>query len=103
MSPCETVNVRIKTGKAELKGAQETMRNLGKQIAEKELKVSTLEGDLRIEREWRQSLQESDMKDKEEICKLNMEIKKLHLLKTVIMANIWHHSVSNNIGALQNV
>lgn len=59
------------------------MRNLGKQIADKELKMSTLEGDLRIEREWRQSLQESDVKDKEEICKLNMEIQKLKLLKNV--------------------
>lgn len=57
------------------------MRNLGKQIADKELKVSTLEGDLRIEREWRQSLQDSDVKDKEEICRLNMEIQKLQLLK----------------------
>lgn len=78
---------RIKVGTNELKGSHETMRNLGKQIADKELKLSTLEGDLRIEREWRQSLQESDVKDKEEICKLNMEIQKLQLLKNVCRFN----------------
>ena len=59
------------------------MRSLGVQIADKELKVSTLEGDLRIEREWRQSLQDTLVKDKERISELNMEVQKLQLVGLV--------------------
>ena len=59
------------------------MRSLGVQIADKELKVSTLEGDLRIEREWRQSLQDTLIKDKEKISELNMEVQKLQLVGLV--------------------
>ncbi|PSN57597.1 RUN and FYVE domain-containing protein 2 [Blattella germanica] len=39
--------------------AEESSRKLGQQIAEKEVKSSSIEGDLRIEREWRTSLQET--------------------------------------------
>ncbi|CAG7821442.1 unnamed protein product [Allacma fusca] len=66
---------------AELKNSHEIVRSLGLQIAEKELKVSTLEGDLRIEREWRQSLQETLVKDKEKISELNMELQRFELVQ----------------------
>jgi chromosome segregation ATPase len=69
--------------KEQLKSSHETMRSLGLQIADKELKVSTLEGDLRIEREWRQSLQDTLVKDKERISELNMEVQKLQLVGLV--------------------
>lgn len=62
-----------------MKDAQMTMRSLGQQIAEKELKMSTLEGDLRVEREWRQSLQDNNVKDKEKISELLMEMQKWRL------------------------
>jgi len=65
---------------AEMKLGHETMRSLGVQIADKELKVSTLEGDLRIEREWRQSLQDNLVKDKEKISELNMAVQELQLV-----------------------
>jgi RUN and FYVE domain-containing protein 1 len=60
------------------------MRSLGQKIADKELKVSTLEGDLRIEREWRQSLQDTSVKDKEKISELLMELQKWRLRGVVI-------------------
>ena len=66
-----------------MKSAHETMRSLGLQIAEKELKVSTLEGDLRIEREMRQSLQTSLVKDKERISELNMELQRIQIVGLV--------------------
>jgi len=59
------------------------MRSLGLQIAEKELKVSTLEGDLRIEREMRQALENSVVKDKEKISDLNMELQRLQIVGLV--------------------
>jgi len=74
---------RVAAAQGELKLAQETMRSLGEQIAEKELRLSTYEGDLKIEREWRQSLQQSSVKDKERISELNMSIQKLQMLSSV--------------------
>ena len=74
---------RASHAEAELKNSHELVRSLGLQIAEKELKVSTLEGDLRIEREWRQSLQETIVKDKEKISELNMELQRLELARAV--------------------
>lgn len=75
--------IRSSAGDSELKSSHEIMRSLGLQIADKELKVSTLEGDLRIEREWRQSLQDTLVKDKEKISELNMEVQKLQLVSLV--------------------
>nr|CAD7425196.1 unnamed protein product [Timema monikensis] len=43
----------------ELASAEESSRKMGQQVAEKEVKVSSVEGDLRIEREWRTSLQDT--------------------------------------------
>lgn len=58
---------------------------MGLQLAEKNNKVSAVEGDLRIEREWRQSLQESVIVDKDKISQLNEELK---LLKNESQVNM---------------
>ncbi|PAA66476.1 hypothetical protein BOX15_Mlig015040g1, partial [Macrostomum lignano] len=47
---------------SQLSGAEEAARKLGRQVAEAEAQRSALEADLRIEREWRVSLQD-DLKD----------------------------------------
>nr|CAD7578586.1 unnamed protein product [Timema californicum] len=61
----------------ELASAEESSRKMGQQVAEKEVKVSSVEGDLRIEREWRTSLQDTMVKDRDRISQLNQELSQL--------------------------
>ncbi|PNF23375.1 RUN and FYVE domain-containing protein 2 [Cryptotermes secundus] len=57
--------------------AEESSRKLGQQVAEKEVQNSGIEGDLRIEREWRTSLQETVVKDRDKISDLHQELAQL--------------------------
>lgn len=63
--------------------AEENNKNLNQQISEKETRASAAEGDLKIEREWRVSLQETMVKDREKICQLNQELSSLKATATV--------------------
>ncbi|XP_069702850.1 RUN and FYVE domain-containing protein 2 isoform X1 [Periplaneta americana] len=62
---------------SERTAAEESSRKLGQQVAEKEVKNSSIEGDLRIEREWRTSLQETMVKDRDKISQLHQELAQL--------------------------
>lgn len=63
--------------------AEETKRELGKKVQETEEHVSNTEDDLRVEREWRISLQESLQEDREKISQLNAEILRLKAIAVV--------------------
>lgn len=68
---------RYKQCESERTSAEESSRKLGQQIAAKEVQNSSIEGDLRIEREWRTSLQETMVKDRDKISQLNQELAQL--------------------------
>ncbi|CAG0897939.1 unnamed protein product [Darwinula stevensoni] len=56
---------------------EEECRKLGLRLAERERQCATLETDLKVEREWRQALQESSVKDRDraaDLLRLNQEL-----------------------------
>ncbi|XP_039750207.1 protein RUFY3 isoform X3 [Pararge aegeria] len=59
------------------KNLEENSRSLGQKAAIAETRAVAAEGDLRIEREWRISLQESMMRDRDKISILNQEVESL--------------------------
>ncbi|CAL4126110.1 unnamed protein product, partial [Meganyctiphanes norvegica] len=61
--------------------AKDTLMKLNDKISDGEIHSSTIETDLKIEREWRQSLQESSQRDKEAKAELYMEVENLKKIK----------------------
>lgn len=74
---------RFRLSEIDRLSAEENNKNLNQQVAEKETRASAAEGDLKIEREWRVSLQETMVKDREKICQLNQELGSLKATATV--------------------
>ena len=60
------------------------MRHLGLLVAEHEKKCTILEGDLKIEREWRKSLEDHSVRDAEEKANLRAEIATLEQVAQVL-------------------
>lgn len=56
-----------------------------------EVQSSTLETDLKIEREWRQSLQETLVKDRETKAELQQQVKELSKQKEVNIHIFFQH------------
>ncbi|KAK6627696.1 hypothetical protein RUM44_010175 [Polyplax serrata] len=54
--------------------AEESKRNLSQKLAEKETIATSAEGDLKIEREWRTSLQDSMVKDRNKMSQMTQEM-----------------------------
>ncbi|XP_023717597.1 RUN and FYVE domain-containing protein 2 isoform X3 [Cryptotermes secundus] len=73
----EKCEIRYKQCENDRIAAEESSRKLGQQVAEKEVQNSGIEGDLRIEREWRTSLQETVVKDRDKISDLHQELAQL--------------------------
>lgn len=57
---------------------QETSQVLSLQVVSGEERVSRCEADLRVEREWRCDLQDNELKAKEQVNTLQVQIKKMH-------------------------
>ncbi|XP_063635242.1 RUN and FYVE domain-containing protein 2 isoform X1 [Cydia splendana] len=95
-STIHQLDEKLKEDKAARKSLEESARSLGQKAAAAETRAVTAEGDLRIEREWRTSLQESMIRDRDKISMLTQEVESLksigqkylslqeeqHLLKT---------------------
>lgn len=81
--PLRWCEIRYKQRESEQTAAEELSRKLGQQIAAKEVQNSSIEGDLRIEREWRTSLQETMVKDRDKISQLNQELAQLKSVASV--------------------
>jgi RUN and FYVE domain-containing protein 1 len=58
-------------------------RELDVQAAQHEEQTTNVEGDLKVEREWRVSLQETMQQDRERISKLQTEISQLKIIAQV--------------------
>ncbi|XP_071808482.1 RUN and FYVE domain-containing protein 2-like isoform X3 [Asterias amurensis] len=65
---------RLKKAEKDKQAAEETSRKLGQQIAERDAKRAAIETDLKIEREWRSSLQKDLAKETELINQLKAEM-----------------------------
>lgn len=73
---------RLKQSESDKLAAEETARKLGQIIAEKDVKRTALETDLRIEREWRGTLQKSLEQEKENAAQIQSELQEYkHLEK----------------------
>ncbi|KAK3586576.1 hypothetical protein CHS0354_001166 [Potamilus streckersoni] len=64
---------KLKKCEADKQAAEETARKLGQVIADKDAKRTALETDLKIEREWRASLQRNLEQEKEKVTQIQIE------------------------------
>lgn len=64
-------------------GAEERVRVLGAEAAEREARTNGVERELRLEREWRTSLQETSICNTEKISQLHQEIDQLKRVSEV--------------------
>lgn len=64
-------------------GAEERVRILGAEATEREAKAHEVERELRLEREWRTSLQEASISNAEKISQLHQEIYQLRRVSEV--------------------
>ncbi|XP_049864256.1 RUN and FYVE domain-containing protein 2 isoform X1 [Schistocerca gregaria] len=82
----QTMEENMKRTEQEKNSAEESLRKLGQQLMEKDVKTMSVEGDLKIEREWRTSLQETMVKDRDKISQLNQELAQLRAVASKHMA-----------------
>lgn len=60
-----------------LRALQESSQALSLQVLASEQRAARAEADLRIEREWRASMQENEVLNKEQISELQQQVKQL--------------------------
>ncbi|CAH0723763.1 unnamed protein product, partial [Brenthis ino] len=85
-STIHQLDEKLQEDKAARKGLEESSRCLGQKAAAAETRAVAAEGDLRIEREWRISLQESMMRDRDKISILTQEVESLKSIGQKYMA-----------------
>ncbi|XP_034934428.1 RUN and FYVE domain-containing protein 2 isoform X2 [Chelonus insularis] len=89
MSMSETIQKLDKKCK-EIDGAktevEERVRILGAEVAEREARTNGVERELKVEREWRTSLQESSISNTEKISQLHQEIDQLKQVQAKYLA-----------------
>ena len=83
---------RFVKGEVERKSALSSLQSAKESILAKEQKISQLEADLKIEREWRQRLQTASVVDKEALAKGKVE---LTHLQPIAKVNNWSFSSKN--------
>ncbi|CAG9579799.1 unnamed protein product [Danaus chrysippus] len=76
-STIHQLDEKLQEDKAARKNLEETARSLGQKATTAEIRAVAAEGDLRIEREWRVSLQESMVRDRDKISVLTQEVESL--------------------------
>lgn len=74
---------RFVKGEVERKSALSSLHSAKESILAKEQKISQLEADLKIEREWRQRLQTASVVDKEALAKGKVELTHLQPIAKV--------------------
>lgn len=70
-------------------GAEERVRILGAEAAEREARTNGVERELRLEREWRTSLQETSICNTEKISQLHQEIDQLKRVSEVHACDLY--------------
>ncbi|XP_028170672.1 RUN and FYVE domain-containing protein 2 isoform X2 [Ostrinia nubilalis] len=76
-STIHQLDEKLQSDKMARQSLEESSRSLGQKAATAETRAVAAEGDLRIEREWRISLQESMMRDRDKISMLTQEVESL--------------------------
>ncbi|XP_026731337.1 RUN and FYVE domain-containing protein 2-like isoform X2 [Trichoplusia ni] len=76
-STIHQLDEKLQEDKLARKSLEDSARTLGQKAAAAETRAVAAEGDLRIEREWRVSLQESMMRDRDKISMLTQEVESL--------------------------
>ncbi|XP_075975769.1 RUN and FYVE domain-containing protein 2-like isoform X2 [Anticarsia gemmatalis] len=76
-STIHQLDEKLQEDKLARKSLEDSARSLGQKAATAETRAVAAEGDLRIEREWRISLQESMMRDRDKISMLTQEVESL--------------------------
>ncbi|KAJ8724451.1 hypothetical protein PYW08_015925 [Mythimna loreyi] len=76
-STIHQLDEKLQEDKLARKSLEDSARSLGQKAAAAETRAVAAEGDLRIEREWRVSLQESMMRDRDKISMLTQEVESL--------------------------
>ncbi|CAG4970759.1 unnamed protein product [Parnassius apollo] len=76
-STIHQLDEKLQEEKLTKKNLEESARTLGQKAAAAETRAVAAEGDLRIEREWRISLQDSMMRDRDKISILTQEVESL--------------------------
>ncbi|XP_028030157.1 RUN and FYVE domain-containing protein 2 isoform X2 [Bombyx mandarina] len=76
-STIHQLDEKLQEDKLTRKNLEDNARTLGQKATTAEKKAVAAEGDLRIEREWRISLQESMMRDRDKISTLTQEVESL--------------------------
>ena len=75
---------RFVKGEVERKSAVSSLQSAKESILAKEQKISQMEADLKIEREWRQRLQTASVADKEALANGKVELTHLQTIANVI-------------------
>ncbi|XP_006815848.1 RUN and FYVE domain-containing protein 2-like [Saccoglossus kowalevskii] len=75
------IESKLKQSEKERIAAEETARKLGQLLAEKESKRIAVETDLKIESEWRTTLQTDLSRERENLTQLQMELQQMSALK----------------------
>lgn len=70
-------------------GVEERVRILGAEAAEREARTNGVERELRLEREWRTSLQETSISNTEKISQLHQEIDQLKRVSEVHACDLY--------------
>lgn len=93
--------------------AEQLKRAMDIQTAQVEEQATSAEGDLKVEREWRISLQNINQQDRERISKLQIEIGQLkiiaqvfnvfHFVKLTFNSKIFFKEIRNASGGLLHV
>ncbi|XP_026330197.1 RUN and FYVE domain-containing protein 2-like isoform X2 [Hyposmocoma kahamanoa] len=73
-STIHQLDEKLQEDRAARKDLEESARSMGQKVAAAESRAVAAEGDLRIEREWRISLQESMVRDRDKISMLTQEL-----------------------------
>lgn len=71
---------------------EQKRRELNIQASQHEEQANNIEGDLRVEREWRMSLQETMQQERERISKLQGELSQLRIIAQVILNFLFQKS-----------
>ncbi|XP_072929201.1 RUN and FYVE domain-containing protein 2-like isoform X2 [Epargyreus clarus] len=92
-STIHQLDEKLQEDKTVKKSLEDTARSLGQKAAAAETRAVAAEGDLRIEREWRISLQESMMRDRDKISILTQEVESLKSIgqKYIALQEEQHH------------
>ncbi|XP_030751670.1 RUN and FYVE domain-containing protein 2 isoform X2 [Sitophilus oryzae] len=76
----QTLETKLRDSENSRASIEQVKRELHMQAAQVEEQASNVEGDLKVEREWRMSLQESMQQDRERISKLQHENSQLRII-----------------------